>query len=116
MKHLFFNPRQPRRFSYQPVFYNEAKERRIERERRAREELGLPPIEGDENRTAEQRLRGKFSSFRKYDDKNIEFTRRATRFSHLRIIIFATILFGLIYFFMKGAGLEKLLGFLMSSN
>ena len=108
MKISFFNAHQPRRFNYQPVFYNEVKERRIERERRIREEMGLPPMEGDENRSPEERIRGKFVSSR--SEKNIEYSRGTRKVSNIRILVIAFILFMLVYL-MYSSGLEKFLGF-----
>ena len=98
---LFGPKRQPKRFNYQPVFYDEAKERRKERERKVRDELGMPPMEGDENRSAEERIRGKFTS-----NKSVEFARRANRSSYSKIVLLLAILVFLT-FMMFGTGMEK---------
>ena len=107
MKLSFFSVRQPRRFNYQPVFYDEAKEKRIERERRVREELGLPPVEGSENIKPADRLRGKFTAAR--TTKSVEFARKTERTSNIRILVIAAILLMLIYV-MFGSGLERFFG------
>ena len=107
MKLKLFHIPKPRRFNYQPVFYDEVKERRKERERKIREELGMPPMEGDENRTPEQRIRGQFTSTY---SKDIEFSRRAKRTSNTRIVVIAAIIIMLIYF-MLGSRLERLFSF-----
>jgi hypothetical protein len=108
MKITFFNAPKPKRFNYQPVFYNEAKERRMERERKIREEMGLPPMEGDENRSSEDRIRGKFTS--SLGGKNIEFARGTKKVSNIRILVIAFILFMLIYL-IYGSGIDRFLSF-----
>ena len=109
MRLKFFHIPKPRRFNYQPVFYDEAKERRQERERKIRQELGMPLMEGDESRTAEQRIRGQFSSGSNYT-KGIEFSTRAKRTSNTRIVVIAAMIFMLIYF-MLGSRLERIFNF-----
>ncbi|MCL2072898.1 MAG: hypothetical protein FWH18_03185 [Marinilabiliaceae bacterium] len=106
MRLKFFHIPKPRRFNYQPVYYDEAKERRIERERRIREELGMSLPGEDQNRSAEQRIRGKFSSYRA-NTKDIEFTRRAKRTSNTRIVVLVVLIFT-IMFYMGGFRLERL--------
>ena len=109
MKISFFKLDKPRRFSYQPIFYDEANERRKERERQMRIELGMPPMEGDENRSAEERIRGKFTAARTYG--NFDFRRKAQRTSNKRILVIAAILFMLIYLMYYSSGLERFISF-----
>jgi len=103
MRLTFFHIPKPRRFNYQPVFYDEAKERRMERERRIREEMGLPQIEGEEIKLHSDRIRQNFSSGR----RDLEFTRRASRRSNTRIIVIAALLLFLLYF-MVGTRIENI--------
>ena len=110
MRITFFKVEKPRHFSYQPVFYNEVNEQRKERERKIRSELGLPPMEGDENRSSEERIRGKFTAARNYSG-NFDFKRKAQRTSNIRIMVIAGILVMLLYFMYYSNGLEKFMHF-----
>ena len=108
MQFSFIKVRKPKQFNYQPIFYDEAKEKRKERERRVREELGLPPMTGDEKRSSEERIRGKFNAVR--SENRIEFARKTQQFSNKRLLTIILILFMLVYF-IYSSGLEKILSF-----
>ena len=108
MNFSFIKVRKPKQFNYQPIFYDEAKEKRKERERKIREELGLPPMEGDEKRSSEEKIRGKFHAVR--SEKKIEFSRKTKQFSNVRLLIIVFILFMLVYI-IYSSGLEKFLSF-----
>lgn len=84
----FFKIPQHKRFNYQPLYYDEEKERREERRKRIRKELGKS--EADDHYVPNI-TRG---SMRGYFDKS----RRAKKQSNLRLVILVLFLIFVSYF------------------
>lgn len=102
MKFRFIKTPNNRKFNHQPIYYDEAKEQRIERERRIREEMGLPPsgVEGEEDNTSyKDRIRG---SMRPKIRGGFEDGQRERRTSNMRLVIILTILAALFYYLFHG--------------
>lgn len=91
MKFTFVKTARHRKFHHTPIYYDEAKEEREDRNRRVKDELGIEQEE--DNRTIEGRIRGKMK--RKIQN-NIDLYRSEKRKSNLRLII---ILIGLMIVF-----------------
>jgi len=86
----FFKTREPNRFNYTPLYWDPQKEKREERVRRIKAELGQEVELGKRSTTI---TRG---SFRQYNSRS---TRRAGRESNLRILIIVSLLLLLAYIF-----------------
>ncbi|MCW3806453.1 hypothetical protein [Plebeiibacterium marinum] len=80
-----------RTFHHNPIYYDEAKEERDDRNRRIRDELGLEQEE--DNRSNEDRIRGKM---RRKIQTHFDVARKEKRKSNLRLIV---ILIGLMIAF-----------------
>ncbi len=100
MKFTFFKAPYNRKFYHEPVYYDEAKEERIERERRIREEMGLPldDIDNEGQLTYKDRIKGSMrSKFQgRYDSQ-----KSGSRSSNLRFIIILIALFMLAYYILN---------------
>ncbi len=84
----FFKIPQHKRFNYQPLYYDEEKEKREERLKRIRRELGKSD---DEDHYVPTITRG---SMRGYFDK----TRRVKKQSNVRLVLLILFLFFVSYF------------------
>jgi len=93
MKFTFVKLPQHRKFNIEPIYYDEAKEERKERERNIRIELGLKPE--DEEGQFRDRIKGKMSRRIKTP---FEVTRTAKRKSNLRLIFILIALLALVYY------------------
>lgn len=100
MRFTLFKIPSHRKFDYSPLYYDEAKEERKERERRIREEMGLTPAEGEKEPSIEDRIRGKMNRRIK---THFEVTRQARRTSTLRLIIILIALFALFYYLLMAS-------------
>ncbi|SFE68748.1 hypothetical protein [Thermophagus xiamenensis] len=100
MRLIFFKIPSHRRFDYDPIYYDPAKEKREERERRIRKELGLSKEEGQENRAYAERIRG---GMRRRIKSHFEVTRSERKKSNLRLIIILILLIALFYYLMDSA-------------
>jgi hypothetical protein len=98
MKFTFFKIPSHRRFNIEPIYYDEAKAKRQERERRIREELGIDHTEGELQGSFEDRVRGKMKRRMK---THFEVTRSARRKSNLRLIIILITLMALVYYLLQ---------------
>ncbi len=99
MRITFFKIPSHRRFQHNPIYYDEAKEKRIERERRIRSEMGLEPIEGDESVSFEDRIKGKIRE--SGIKSNFEVSRSIRRKSNFRLFVILIILFALFYLILQ---------------
>ncbi len=88
----FFRIPQHKRFDYQPLYYDEAKEKREERIRSIEREMGIEHKE-DDRKYSPSIVRGSFSS---------TYTKRkkVQRWSNLRLIILILLLFFITYFIL----------------
>lgn len=83
----FFHLPKSKRFSYQPRYYDEMKERREEREERIKKEIELEK-------------QGKASRITKEDMANyIKMTRRTQKKSNIRLFVILALLLMIFYFF-----------------
>ncbi len=97
MRLTFIKVARHRTFHHTPIYYDEAKEEREERARRVKDELGLE-VEED-NRSTEERIRGKM---KRKITTHFDVVRKEKRKSNLRlvaILIGLTIAFYYLFFF-----------------
>lgn len=87
----FFKTREPNRFNYKPLYWDPDKEKREERVRRIKAELGQEVELG--KRPSSTITRG---SFRQYSSRS---NRKAGRESNLRIILIVALLLLIAYLF-----------------
>ena len=85
----FFKLHRPKRFEYNPIYWDPEKEEREERIRRIKQEMGM-----EEEGATIQRSSIKRGSFRQYKRKT---KVRASRSSNIRLIIILAVLFLLSY-------------------
>ena len=76
----FFKQRKPRGFSHQYIYVDERRERLKEMEERAKRELGLIP---EAEKTAEERIRGKFVDGTKHLKRRKESGRKPLTYAAL---------------------------------
>jgi hypothetical protein len=100
MKFTFFKIPIHRQFHYSPLYFDEAKEEREERERRIRKELGISPVEGEKESSYSDRIRGKMNRRIK---TNFEVTRKAKKTSNLRLLAILIALFALFSYLLKAS-------------
>jgi len=81
MRFTFIKTARHRTFHHTPIYYDEAKEEREERARRAKEELGIEPDE--DNRSTEDRIRGKM---KRKIATHFDVVRKEKRKSNLRLV------------------------------
>ncbi len=99
MKFSFIKIPRHRVFDHQPIYYDEVKEKRAERERRIKEEMGLKSDdESDKDYAA--RIRAGFRSGHKIKP-HYEVTRSIKRKSNIRLIIILVILILLAQYLVK---------------
>jgi len=106
MKFTFVKMARHRTFHHTPIYYDEAKEERDERNRRIKDELGMEQEE--DNRTTEDRIRGKMK--RKIQN-NIDVYRSEKRKSNLRLL---AILIGLmiVFYYLFNSSKEWIMNFM----
>jgi len=90
MKFTFIKLPRHRVFKHEPIYYDELKERQAERERKAKEELGLLSEE-EKTKGYADRIRAGFRSGSKIKP-HFEATRNIRRKSNIRLIIILIIL------------------------
>lgn len=100
MKISFFKTPQHRQFHHTPIYFDEAKEERKERERRIRQEMGVAEPEGEKQPSTEERIRGKMSRRIK---THFEVTRKDRRASNIRLVVILIALFILFYYLLKAS-------------
>ncbi|MGQ1889624.1 hypothetical protein ACT29H_04205 [Thermophagus sp. OGC60D27] len=100
MRFIFFKLPNHRKFQYDPIYYNAEKEKREERERRIRQEMGLSSEEDKETRRYGDLIRG---GMRRRIKSHFEVTRSQRKKSNLRLIIILIFLFVLFYYLMDSA-------------
>ncbi len=93
MKFTFVKISEHRTFHHKPIYYDEDKEEREERIRKAKDELGIEQEE--DSRSTEDRVRGKM---RRRIQSNIEVTRKEKKKSNLRLILILIALLILFYY------------------
>jgi hypothetical protein len=98
MKFTFIKTARHRTFHHEPIYYDPAKEERDDRTRRVKDELGVEQEE--DNRTVEERVRGKM---RRKIKANFEATRKEKRRSNLRLAIILIGLVILFYYLFKSS-------------
>jgi len=96
MGFTFIKLPQHRKFNVDPIYYDATKEERKERERNARIELGLKPLEEGENQFKD-RIKGKMGRRTK---GQFELTRSARKKSNFRLIIILMALMALAYYIL----------------
>ncbi len=101
MKFRFIKTPSNRKFNLEPVYYDEAKEQRIERERRIREEMGLP-VDGsnvEESKTNfKDRIRG---SMRPKIRTRFEAGEKQKQTSNIRLVVILILLAALFYYLLN---------------
>jgi hypothetical protein len=97
MKFTFIKLPQHRKFSPEPIYYDAAKEERLERERNIRIELGLKPLGEEEAGNFKDRVKGKMGRRMK---SHFEVTRSARKKSNIRLIIILIALMALFYYLL----------------
>lgn len=100
MRFTFIKLPKHRQFNYSPLYYDEDKEERKERERRIREEMGIANPDDEKESSIEDRVRGKM---RRRIKTHFEVTRNVRRTSNLRLIIILIALFILFYYLLKAS-------------
>ena len=98
MRISFFKIPNHRVFDHQPIYWDEAKEKREEREKRIKEDLGM--LEDGEERDYAARIRAGFRSGHKIKS-HFEVRRREKRKSNIRLIIILIILILLAQYLVK---------------
>jgi len=88
----FFRLPQHKRFNYQPLYYDEEKEKREERIRAIEREMGIKHDESD-GKYMPSIGRGSFSSMQTR-------RRKSQRYSNLRLVILIILLFFITYFIL----------------
>ncbi len=101
MKFTFTKTARHRVFQHDPIYYDEKKEQREERERRIRGELGLLD-ENNEKSAYADRIKG---GMRRRIKSHYEVTRSAKRRSNLRLIIILIILM-ILGVYLANSGME----------
>jgi len=103
MKFTFTKLARHRVFQHDPIYYDEKKEQREERERRIREELGL--LNEDEKETGYAgRIKG---GMRRRIKSHYEVSRSEKRRSNLRLVVILIILM-ILGFYLIESGMEWL--------
>nr|WP_321406931.1 hypothetical protein [uncultured Carboxylicivirga sp.] len=97
MKFTFTRVARHRVFQHDPIYYDEQKERREERERRIREELGMLTEEEKDSGYA-QRIKG---GMRRRMKSHYEVSRSAKRKSNIRLVIILVILMIIGYYIVE---------------
>lgn len=100
MKFTLFKIPNHRQFNYSPLYYDEAREERKERERMIRKEMGISPAEDEKIPSIEDRIKGKMNRRIK---TNFEVTRQIRKTSNIRLIIILIALFALFYYLLKAS-------------
>lgn len=99
MKFSFIKTPSNRKFNLQPIYYDEAKEERIERERRIRKELGLSPSDTEEDKsTFKSRIKGQM---RPKIRTRYDAGQQERRTSNLRLVVILIILMALFYYLLN---------------
>jgi hypothetical protein len=98
MKFSFIKIPRHRVFNHDPIYYDEVKERQKEREKKAKEELGMLSEEEQEKGYA-ARIRGSFKGTK--IKPHYEVTRSIRRKSNLRLILILIILILLAQYLVK---------------
>ena len=99
MKITFFKLPDHRRFNYSPRYLDPDQEKQKERQRRIREEMGMP-VEEETGRGYSDRIRG---SMRRKIKAHFEVTRKERKKSNLRLIIILIVLMVLFYYLLNSA-------------
>ena len=107
MKFTFSKVARHRVFQHDPIYYDEKKEKREERERQIKEELGLLSDEEKDVRYAD-RIRG---SMRRRMKSHFEVNRSEKKRSNLRLVIILIILMVIGLYLIQG-GMEWMETFL----
>ncbi|ASB48898.1 MULTISPECIES: hypothetical protein [Marinilabiliaceae] len=98
MRFSFIKIPQHRKFHLDPIYYDEAKEERRERERRIRVEMGLNPTEdGETDSSFEDRIKGKM---RRRIKNTFEVSRSVRRKSNIRLVVILIALMALFYYLL----------------
>jgi len=99
MKFSFIKTPSNRKFNLQPIYYDEAKEERIERERRIRKELGLSPSDTEADKsTFKSRIKGQM---RPKIKTSYDAGQQERRTSNLRLVVILIILMALFYYLLN---------------
>jgi hypothetical protein len=103
MKFSFIKTPSNRKFNLQPIYYDEAKEERIERERRIRKELGLSSSDTQEDKsTFKSRIKGQM---RPKIRTRYDAGQQERRISNLRLVVILIILMAL-FSYLLNAGYD----------
>ena len=100
MRFTFIKIPRHRRFQYDPIYYNPENEERKERDRRIRQEMGLPVEEKKDGRGYEERIRG---GMRRRIRSHFEITRSERKKSNIRLVIILIALIVLFYYLLNSA-------------
>ncbi len=106
MRFSFIKLARHRTFHHTPIYFDEDKEEREERARRAKEELGIELEEDD--RSPEQRIRGKM---RRRISNNIELYRSEKKKSNIRLLIILIALM-LLFYYLFNTGKEWMMNYM----
>jgi hypothetical protein len=86
MRFSLFKTPKPRTFNHQPIYYSEAKEEMKERQRRAKEDLGLL-TEDEKTMGYESRIRGKMRTRIKQNFTNVSQEHKKSNTRLLLILV-----------------------------
>ena len=87
----FFKQYKPRGFNYNPMYYDSEKEKREERERRIKAELGM--MEDDDGEYVPRISKGSMSNYFRQNKKRVQ------RYTLIRLIVIVLVLFLIAYVF-----------------
>ncbi len=99
MKFTFFKLPDHRRFNYTPLYFDPEQEKRKEREKRIKEEMGVA-VEEEKGRGYADRIRG---GMRRKIKSHFEVTRTERKKSNLRLVIILIVLMVLFYYLLNSA-------------
>ncbi|MDD2382525.1 MAG: hypothetical protein PHV35_12590 [Mariniphaga sp.] len=92
----FFHTPEAKKFNLTPRFYDPDKEERDDRERRIKEELGIPDEKKDEGKPFQTNIKGQF---RRAQEGLTRSSHKARKASNTRLIILILILSLIVYLF-----------------
>ena len=94
---FFYTPKS-KQFNIRPRFYNPDKEEREERERRIKEELGIPAEKKDDRKNYRPRVKGQFRNQDGWQAKSSDEARKAQNKRLIYLFIILALIFYLFFY------------------